>query len=742
MSLNSPSRSKTIKSASTNKRSFKPVDTKIRWHRLPAILLAAILTLASVLLVGIPSAHGATPSETTETNPGISGLEVSIASLTPLNPQPKKRLKVTGTVTNRTNTPINSISIRLLLGQSPITSEQAVADIDSNTSIASARELPNGQLTKDLTGSGGLAPQATTDFSFDIPFKNIAIPNSGIYAVRVEAVDFANSSNSGYTQTFLPWYPATGTYAPINVLLYWPLAAIPNKTATDLLMDDMTPISLDIGGRLQQILNTPGAKQQATWVVDSSLIQTAAAASNGYEYLNSENQSIKGTRAPAVAKWLAEAKQLLQGAQVKAMPYANSDTSSLISFNLKTDAAQAIHTAASTLSADLGIPVTETLTWVPTSRISAAAVDLSTKSGAAVTVLSSSAIAGDSSSSEYGRSRNPVNQIATPNGLQTALVADPALSQAFAQEAPTAVARVKLRQRILALIGSWPNSQEVTSLVVAPPTTWSPDTRVLAEVLQVLKDAKWVHTTTQEAILKAHEPAAELQLNEPTSSETTTPRTARYFRSIAKAQQRLVPFEAVLGNPSEFTNPVQSALLRAESALWRGNRTAARSFVRTINSQITDATSQVRAVASNIVSLSSEDGTIPITLINDFDQPATVKVRLDADPSIRLTSQITQDYKIPARRKISIEIPIKVAGSEDLPVKIQLLTPTGQTWGIGDEISVRSSAYARAATWVVVAAFVVLSGLLILNSIRRRKATKAAAAKNIHDLSDWRQNRD
>lgn len=721
--------------------------TRLSSRAVARVWLASFISfvIAASVLIAAPLAHADDPPAQSEMNPGVAGLEVSITALRPLNPQPRRTLVISGTVTNRSDDPIDTIQVDLAVGQSPVTSVQAVIDLDSNTSIASTRTLPGGQLVKNLSSTGGLASNASTSFRFAIPFKDISLGNSGIYALQVRAVDISDSSHFGFTQTFLPWYPNDRDYKPINLLVYWPLATIPNKTSTNLLMTDQTPTSVDTDGRLNGLVNVSNAKYSATWVVDPSLVQTVATITNGYEYLNDQNEQIKGTHNEAAANWLARTKQTLNGARVLAMPYAHSDTTALVANNLRSNAARAIRSAASTLSTDLGTTVTQSLTWLPEGNMSPEAMDFSSRAGATLAVVSREALSDDG---YFGRSRNPMTEIQTDRDSVPGVIADPDLSAAFAQPADGPVDQVRLRQRIFALLGAWPSSDEETSVVVAPPTLWAPSTVVLDSVLSTVKQAKWVTAASQEQVIEAHLPDRTSILRAPSTGATTGRGTTNYFRGIAAAQRSLRPFNSILSNPAEYTNPMQSALLRAESTAWRGNRRNGRALLDMINQQIAQSKGKLRAVASEVVSVSGDSGSIPITLINDFDQPATIKVRLDATPSVRLESEVESEFRIPARRKTSVEIPIKVVGSEDLPVNIQLVAPDGSDWGTPEEISVRSSAYARAATWVVIAAFALLVILLTINSIRRRTNKDSSTTTehteladdpaNVHHLDNWR----
>ena len=61
-------------------------------------------------------------------------------------------------------------------------------------------------------------------------------------------------------------------------------------------------------------------------------------------------------------------------------------------------------------------------------------------------------------------------------------------------------------------------------------------------------------------------------------------------------------------------------------------------------------------------------------------------------------------------------------GSGTLPVRIQLTTPRGRPYGEPQTVQVRTTAYSRAAAYVVTGAFVILAFLLGMNFVRRTKA--------------------
>ena len=78
--------------------------------------------------------------------------------------------------------------------------------------------------------------------------------------------------------------------------------------------------------------------------------------------------------------------------------------------------------------------------------------------------------------------------------------------------------------------------------------------------------------------------------------------------------------------------------------------------------------------------------------------------------------------EVEAGRKVSLEVEAKVIGSGTLPVRIQLTTPSGRRYGEPVTVQVRTTAYSRAAAYVVSGAFVILAFLLGMNFVRRSKA--------------------
>ena len=202
-----------------------------------------------------------------------------------------------------------------------------------------------------------------------------------------------------------------------------------------------------------------------------------------------------------------------------------------------------------------------------------------------------------------------------------------------------------------------------------------------------------------------------------------------YLRRVQRATDQLAALTAILNNPAGITDAYASALLRAESAAWRSEPEVGQALLTSITSQLREQTSLVRVLSEGTVTFSGETGRVPVTIANDLDRAVTVGVELVASPDPRLESDPVTDIVIDPGKKVSVEIDARVVGGRALPVRVQLLTPDGQAYGTPATIELASTAYARAASWVVIAAFVAIAIFVVVGIIRRiRRARRGHTA--------------
>jgi hypothetical protein len=118
-----------------------------------------------------------------------------------------------------------------------------------------------------------------------------------------------------------------------------------------------------------------------------------------------------------------------------------------------------------------------------------------------------------------------------------------------------------------------------------------------------------------------------------------------------------------------------------------------------------------------------------VTIANDTDQTVQVGLVLLSSPSTRLASEPIRQIVIEPGRKASLDVTARVVGSDPLPVRVQLLTPDGDRYGSPGSITLISAAYARAASWVVIAAFIALGIFVVVGIAQRIRRTRGQSGR-------------
>jgi hypothetical protein len=192
----------------------------------------------------------------------------------------------------------------------------------------------------------------------------------------------------------------------------------------------------------------------------------------------------------------------------------------------------------------------------------------------------------------------------------------------------------------------------------------------------------------------------------------------------------------VLDNPIGISDTYAAALLRAESAAWRSEPTAGAALLNNISTQLSERVAQIGVLSEGTVTFSGDSGRVPITIENSLDRTVTVGVQLRASPAIRLESEPLQRIQVESGKKVSVDIEARVVGGNTLPVRVQLLTPDGTTFGEDARIDVVSTAYARAAAWVVIVAFIAIVIFVVIGVARRIRLASVSASSSSRDSDD------
>ena len=264
------------------------------------------------------------------------------------------------------------------------------------------------------------------------------------------------------------------------------------------------------------------------------------------------------------------------------------------------------------------------------------------------------------------------------------------------------------------------------TVVAAPALGWNPSPALLTQLLPLVADCPWITPATLSSLLSATVDTSQRGRVEYSAALRGRELSPRTINRLIGVHRNLTAIASLLGNPTSVTEPFTTAILRGESTWWRSDPETGNVLSTAIAKQLADVMSKARIVSHGTITLSGVNGSIPLTIANDFDQPITVAVILRSNPAPRLHTRASAAFTIPAHRKVSIEIPATLAGSAPLSVAAQLVTSSGVPVGAPINLALRSTAYARSAKYVVVLAFAALLILMAANFIKRRRAVVPA----------------
>jgi hypothetical protein len=316
----------------------------------------------------------------------------------------------------------------------------------------------------------------------------------------------------------------------------------------------------------------------------------------------------------------------------------------------------------------------------------------------------------------------------TSVGAIRAVLTDRGLTRTLSLPQRTASDVVLARQRFLAETGvlalTLPPDQSSRAFVAAPSSVrWQATASLIAPLLKATRTAPWLAPRTLTDLLESPAPSASRQRGGYGQRARDAELDSDYMARIVRTSADLDAFTAAIDNPTGITEPFSEALLRAESSAWRSDKRTGNELLVTIRERLAAETSRVRVLTEGTITFSGDSGKVPITISNELDRSVTVGVVLRGRPSLRLNSEPLTGIRIEPGTFTSLDIDARVIGGDPLSVSVQLLNPEGTDYGEPTVITLASTAYARAAAWVVAAAFVAILVFVVVGVVRRiRKA--------------------
>ncbi len=411
-------------------------------------------------------------------------------------------------------------------------------------------------------------------------------------------------------------------------------------------------------------------------------------------------------------------------------PYADIDASAVTRTGMDTDVVRSTTMAGSIASSVLGKTVSGTLYWAPSGRLNKRTGDLLASSGVRTVILRGNALP----PSNPNTISTGLSVLGTTYGGMNAVLIDPGLSTTLGLPQSSKSNEILMRQRFLAetavLSQLIPNDSSSRMIVAGPENIrWNPAPTVLNTLLDATGNVPWLNSASLSDLLTENSTAIPRKRAGYGPKAQGAELPASYLEKVQGASEQLASLTAVLNNPSGVTDAYAETILRAQSSAWRSDPATGEELVSSITTSLQEQINKVYALSEGTITLSGESGLVPVTIANDLDRSVTIGVQLRGIPSARLESKPLYEITIEPGKKVSVELEATVVGGRTLRAGVQLLTPEGQDFGLPARIELVSTAYARAAAWVIGAAFIAMV-LFVVVGITRRVHKAATGARS------------
>jgi len=673
-------------------------------------------------------------------------VQIVLDRLTPVVPKPGDNVRIEGRIVNNTSNAIAGAAVRARVSSEPLTRRSQITKVREAGLDTQEPGEPETEpfaepvdVVVDTTREAvadSIPPRGQVSFAIRIPIDDLPFAEQGVYAIAVEVLGVrrgvANQEfeqRQGIMRTFLPWFPDPEAITPVQMVWLWPLADYPARTAEGVFLDDQTPLAISAGGRLDELVQSGSLQPRSiTWIADPAVLQSVQDMTDGYRVVRS-GEVVVGDRSQDAQTWLAALDAALVAATppatdapaLRVLPYADTDATALVRGDMSTDVVRSITQAVPVASAAIGQPVTGGIYWAPFGRVDRQTADLLASAGVRTVIVSGRFLRAQDAFAGANTGRAVIN---TSFGALQAVLREPRMSDLLTAPQRNRSDAIEVRQAFLAesgvLAGTIPQDAPSRAIVVGPDDIrWDPSTTVVNSLLRATISAPWMTSLSLDELLDGPTNPLQRKRGGYGRQAQAAELSSEYLAQVRQASDELAAFTSVLDNPIGVSDVYAAALLRSASSAWRAEPERGLELLKDTREQLNGQVDQVQVLSEGTVTFSGDTGRVPVTIENNLDRAVTVGVELRASPSLRLESEPLTGINVEPGRKVSVDLQARVVGGNTLPVRVQLLTPDGSRFGSPARIDVASTAYARAAAWVVAVAFVAIVVFVIVGVIRR-----------------------
>lgn len=667
------------------------------------------MALAAALIpapAAATAAHGPLPATDEDVSADVAPLVVE--RITPGVIEPDSTVRVAGEVTNTTDDDITDVTVRIRYSRHPFTTRDELDEFASGEGWQPDARGPETEL------AGPLAPQESAGYVVSTDAEDLGLSDFGVYPLIVEAVDGAGTRLGG-VYTFLPYTGEDSEIDAVEIAWVWPLADTPQRADDDTYLGNGLTASVGEGGRLGRLLaagaqsaelsfdpgeedeeDTAGEDDDAdadgdgdeadaggdagreddsdrvplAWAVDPGTLDDIRRLSlDSYDVLEdplaipaeTEPMLQEYEASEAAGIWLREARTALEQGPLISTPYAGPDLPALLRNGLDADAGVAVELGRETVAEVLGLEADPAFAAPAQGRMDDAVHEFLAESGATRFLLREESMPRRSWMSSTPTAPALLPAPDDPSDTEsTALVADDGLAEVLS--APTwgpgesALAQQRFAAETAMIAGEGAGDDRV--IVAAPDPMWDPAPSFAEGVLRASQDLPWL---SPRALDDIDPPSAD---EESTRQALTYPGHAyeeelgsTYLNQIQDVRRDVRLFNSIL---VEDSDPFRPALLRLQSADWRGQEALAAKTRSLLAQSVQDRMDDVRIIPGEPVTLASKTGIIGVLVANDLeDEAVAVRLSMFSENSERLSvGDYTESFEIAPGAKTTVYVPL------------------------------------------------------------------------------------
>lgn len=512
---------------------------------------------------------------------------------------------------------------------------------------------------------------------------------------------------------------------PLQTTVVWPLSAPTTRTAAGRYPQEV-PAELAPGGRLDALLAAIEHHPDAPVLLapETQLVEELSDRSDGFTLVDGTRVDGDDPAAVNAARLLERLRTVVADSSLDPVvgPYGRADVAALAAApgDLAGMAGSAITTARLRAQALLGRAPTSSV-YLSTTPLTPASLDLTTEG--THLLLPYEQVQDDIAVSEdlaVGRARRLVREPgAEPQRLAT--IADPQVTRIVAA-APTEAGLAVARQRLVAetaLLHLTRPGEADRSLLVLPPTHWSPSVGLAPALLSSLVDSPWLDLGPPDR------PSGRLPGAQLATSAATLPGTVT--SALTSAREQLGALRAAMpsGLPDldgQTVDDLDDALLRTltpEALAAVG--TDALAGIRAVRNVAESAFGEVELPEDAGVTLTSDTGEVPITLRRTRGGDIDLVVEVESGAGLLWEEDgRSQQITLPEDSSRTVAFSARAAARGTFAVTVSVWDPTHRKILDTATVSVRSTSISRTALLIVGGVVLVL---LAVGARRRRAPT-------------------